>query len=110
MAQFYSTEDNEVKVWDKPISAEEIDEVVNTILNETAETTSLVIYLQHGPKPYAAKIAVQVGEGVNSQNIELARFSKAKDAITTFANYAVKCGTSLDLTDADGTTFKSILI
>ena len=111
MAKFNSADDNnEVKVWNESISSEVIDEWVKSIQDKVEGSPALVIYLQHGPKPYAAKIAVQIGEGLNSKNVELARFTKARDAITTFATYAVMNGVvDVNLRDKDGNIFTSFL-
>lgn len=110
MKQFSQSEENkQVKVWEKPIAAKQIDEWIKDIQGELSDATALVIYLQHGPKPYAAKIAVQIGYGVNSQYVELARFIKVKDAITSFASYALTVNADVNLCDAEGNVFESIL-
>lgn len=105
-----TAENNQVKVWNEPIAAKQIDEWVKDVqANIPDTTTALVVYLQHGPKPYAAKIAVQIGCGMDSQNFELARFMKVKDAISTFASYALTVGADVNLRDSEGNIFKSIL-
>ncbi len=111
MAKFNSADDNnQVKVWDEAIDSKVIDEWVKSIQGKVTDSTALVIYLQHGPKPYAAKIAVQVGDGLDSKNVELARFTKARDAITTFASYAILNGAvDVNLCDKDGNIFTSFL-